>query len=351
MTLAEVAVIVADAALTSLMYMLYRKSLKTYKTVENTQENILNAADLIHLVQSSTSAPYVCISGEALPIKSEHVLFSQYQTGVLGVLQRLVTKEHKSRRVHGYWTDTQKVIGESINTVPFAIQRDDVTVQVAHPLTARFIRSNLTVVHDVFNPRSPGVVSIIVDRMLGDVSKGYRDTEKMLKVGSNVIGFGHLVLESGLLTLQSPKDNSDLFIITALSRGEILKYLYDDVTFYRVLTGIFALVGVGIVYIYARKAIDRTEDENNFYQPIRVAREGREAARRSESGDNNAVEDNDNVDSRTLCVICINKPKEIVVLNCGHICMCADCADLLPQPRKCPICRQYIARLVATYNS
>jgi len=44
---------------------------------------------------------------------------------------------------------------------------------------------------------------------------------------------------------------------------------------------------------------------------------------------NNSAEGN-------LCVVCMEKPAEIAITVCGHLCLCAPCAQLL---HSCPLCR------------
>ena len=51
------------------------------------------------------------------------------------------------------------------------------------------------------------------------------------------------------------------------------------------------------------------------------------------------------------CVICISNPREVVLLDCGHICLCLSCADALPHPRLCPMCRQNVQRIIPVYVS
>jgi hypothetical protein len=48
----------------------------------------------------------------------------------------------------------------------------------------------------------------------------------------------------------------------------------------------------------------------------------------------------------TLCVVCMDAPKDHIVLPCMHICACAACAQLLRD--RCPVCRgpiQHIAQV------
>ena len=44
------------------------------------------------------------------------------------------------------------------------------------------------------------------------------------------------------------------------------------------------------------------------------------------------------------CVVCLTNPRNVILLSCGHVCVCADCAEMLPSNR-CPMCRSYIDRV------
>jgi E3 ubiquitin-protein ligase MUL1 len=45
-----------------------------------------------------------------------------------------------------------------------------------------------------------------------------------------------------------------------------------------------------------------------------------------------------NLSHDKLCVICITNPQEIILIPCGHVCLCVDCSIGYELP--CPICRK-----------
>ena len=46
-------------------------------------------------------------------------------------------------------------------------------------------------------------------------------------------------------------------------------------------------------------------------------------------------------DEETLCVLCLDAPKDHIIIPCGHRCVCGACAEKLTKARSalCPFCR------------
>ncbi|XP_032241899.1 uncharacterized protein LOC5516260 [Nematostella vectensis] len=56
---------------------------------------------------------------------------------------------------------------------------------------------------------------------------------------------------------------------------------------------------------------------------------------------------------KTLCVICAEQPKQILIMPCRHMCLCSVCADTLLthwNRRACPLCRCRIRSLIEVYS-
>lgn len=49
-----------------------------------------------------------------------------------------------------------------------------------------------------------------------------------------------------------------------------------------------------------------------------------------------------------LCKICWNEPLECVILECGHMACCLNCGK---QMSECPICKQYVVRIVRFFKA
>ena len=50
----------------------------------------------------------------------------------------------------------------------------------------------------------------------------------------------------------------------------------------------------------------------------------------------------------TMCVVCMDAPKDHIVLPCGHMCACGACAQLLRD--RCPVCRGPIDHITQVFT-
>ncbi|KAJ2098175.1 hypothetical protein IW146_010029, partial [Coemansia sp. RSA 922] len=69
---------------------------------------------------------------------------------------------------------------------------------------------------------------------------------------------------------------------------------------------------------------------------------------RAGDGDGSTHDADDN-----LCRICWDAATNSVFLNCGHMCTCLECGEKIVQSdrRECPICREYITRIVHVFRA
>jgi len=56
---------------------------------------------------------------------------------------------------------------------------------------------------------------------------------------------------------------------------------------------------------------------------------------------------NDSDDDANSCVVCFDNPVEVVLLECGHLCLCSECSQKM---NMCPVCRGSISRVVKVYK-
>ncbi|XP_054258596.1 mitochondrial E3 ubiquitin protein ligase 1-like [Macrosteles quadrilineatus] len=57
--------------------------------------------------------------------------------------------------------------------------------------------------------------------------------------------------------------------------------------------------------------------------------------------------ESNNIPDELKCVVCLDNPREICLLPCGHVCLCEDCSDQIKE--HCPMCQQVIQNKKAIY--
>lgn len=56
------------------------------------------------------------------------------------------------------------------------------------------------------------------------------------------------------------------------------------------------------------------------------------------------------VKDEQLCVICLENEKRYAVIPCGHLCLCAECGDVVRGSCQCPICLADVAGIYKIYR-
>ena len=64
--------------------------------------------------------------------------------------------------------------------------------------------------------------------------------------------------------------------------------------------------------------------------------------------DVDSIRENENqqIKEAPICKICMDNEVDLVLLPCGHLISCVNCAHKL---KDCPVCRQFIKRIVRTF--
>uniref|UniRef100_A0AAR2K980 RING-type E3 ubiquitin transferase n=1 Tax=Pygocentrus nattereri TaxID=42514 RepID=A0AAR2K980_PYGNA len=293
-----------------------------------------NLVDLLN-VTPGKCLQYVVIEGTVQPVREP--LRSQFQEGSVGVIQKLVLREHKLvwNSLARTWTDRERVLHQRVNAVPFnLIGGDGASVRVLCPLEAT--GPEMETVHEKFHQASYGFTDLLGQYLSGEKPKGQLETEEMLKVGASVTAVGELILDTDrLLKLRPPTDGSEFFLSTgdfeSLRLGQ-----EGQAGSWRALACVCALVGVAVLLWVGRR----------YYKEMESKRKReRERMEFEQMWERDREEDTEN-----LCVICLSSPRGCVLLNCGHVCCCYSCYQALPQPT-CPVCRQMISRVVPLYQA
>lgn len=331
-----------DLAFFTIFYTWFKKINKSADEIKKAPYYKLDD-NLLKEVSKGKTIPYACVEGEVMPVKQ--VLHSKHVEGQIGVIQHTLLEEHKSQRIQGVWTDVKNAIADKVQTVPFLLKRwlgkeSKTEIRVEEPTAANYLMGELTTTYDSFEPTSAGnMVSRGIDRIFGEVNKGYHETERMLLTNTLLLGIGEITLVENKLHLRPPQ-NGKMYVLTKMSRGEVIKHLENKSFWVRVMLVSTGAIGAAILLHIFYKYYKQWKSDRarlNFISEVRNLR--KQAEERVELED-----------SAETCVVCLNNRREIVLLECGHICLCAECLVIMPEPLTCPVCRSPVDRYITTYN-
>ncbi|KAK3736457.1 hypothetical protein RRG08_010738 [Elysia crispata] len=335
-------------------YRLYRSRTETARQVRNIP--IWEPGEDLHIhLSKEGNLAYAAVEGVVKELN--RTLHSHYGNSE-GVIMQSQLIEHKSQRVNGFWSEVKKVIRDTTEYVPFALKpgkgniSDRHLVEVLDPGQAARLKDELETTHDKFEPHKSSFVQIGIDRLFGEVTKGLQETEKMLLTGTSIIGVGKVFLERGQIKMGPPDDSSRTYILTKMRLSELVRHYEAQSSLYKIIAILSALIGGGIVSIIVwrqTKAWWERRKQRILFEDIR--RTMADAAERRRSQNTGRDRSNEEVEIENACVVCLTNERQVVALNCGHISLCADCAEALPMPKKCPVCRAPVERFMPIFNA
>jgi len=324
-----------------------------------------------HPPPSEASIRYAVLEGRVEPMDSP--INSQFISSENGVMKMFTITDHKVERRHGLWHEKSEHIQESSRNVPFkivlALQSSGLLKTAIQGVEFRDlekvdnpIRSELDVVYDKFEPSSTGFGKALMDNFRGDVSKGIQETEKMLLVGTKVTAIGKIVMkgsENGIKMVYPSKDFE--FVLTKKTYEEIVHGYQDAAGIIRIITYILGATGVFLTCLIGQRVYKEIKERRQYSSLLRQLSERRRAdgsPTRDPSGDGDFVDAavgngsaaaasgdaRDATSPVAECIVCMTNPRDVILLTCGHVCVCADCASMLPSNR-CPVCRSQIDRV------
>jgi len=317
-------------------------------TIENHATSVSNGDG------SSFTIPYAVVRGDVSPMGK--TVCSSYSTDMVkGVIQKVVFTEHKRNMSRtGFWVDSERLLHQYTNHAPFCLANSQESkfsllkpyVEVLDWNDAA--RVDLDTVYDHFESTGGGLGSHIWGWVVGDMQKGVQKTEMMLTEGTTLTGIGELVAGPTGIKLQPPRDGRPYYLVKN-SLSSLIKEIESNRTVFKVFLGIFGGVGALIsgfaIWKYYKKI--QIEKEARINQDrlntIRANRAGR--PERSRAGA-------DGIPESIQCVVCLGAEREVILLDCGHVCVCADCADeLIRGNHPCPVCRGSISSIMPAYVS
>ena len=276
-----------------------------------------------------------------------------------------------------YRRDVTKKHTDSLDHVSFYLNNSKspgVQLHVREPLKALNLQDELKMTHSEFSTSESGALARITGALLGERSNGVLQQEHMLTLGTYLLGVGRVRSDGGVLVLEAPSDTSSgaPYVISTQSKQQLVDSYKSHATLLKGLFVVCAAVGGAVLLYKLVRAVNTFVDqlrEDRMFAEVRARM--RERRRRNDGGgdpagaDQRQPADGDRVNNAEVgqgegddpaanereCVICLVNERSVVLLECGHICVCVDCAEILPVPRLCPVCRTRITRIVPLYHA
>jgi len=349
-----------DAAFSAGLYTAYRSTCTIIEDLSTAPELSINSALKDQIITSpiaqcslkdgSVRVPYAIVRGSVAPLGK--TVTSAYSPEIVtGVIQNVKFTEHKKNLNNvGMWVDAKKTIHEYTNDAPFSLvdNLQGVSKSLSRPKVevvdwSDATRIDLDTVFDKFEHGPNSFSSHIAGWVAGDMHKGIQITEKMLLTGTNLTAVGELVSTPLGVKLLPPSDDRPYFLVRG-SLSSLIKEYESGRTFLKVCFGCFAgfgivLAAMTIYKYYKKRKVELLNKANeDTLNNIRTERSTREPR-----GD---------IPESLQCVVCLGAEREVILLNCGHVCVCADCgAQLVTNNHSCPVCRADILSVLPAYVS
>nr|XP_036671753.1 mitochondrial E3 ubiquitin protein ligase 1-like [Drosophila suzukii] len=278
--------------------------------------------------QPGKKIPYAVIRGTVISIGDP----LQSSPSVSGVLQIVKLHEHRIiRGITGLWKDHHQLLHESTNEMPFELRNQEHSVQIVDTLRASFL--DVDTVYDNFEPSSLSVLDYIYGFFSGARQKGFQTTEVVLGKGSFLTAIGELEMDGDTL-LMKPSQQGPILLTTA-TKSTLIKRLEDANRSIILKLLVCSTISVILIAFVSRK----------IYRMIKIKAEEVTISNRLRTERRRNLPDNLSKDQ--ICVVCSTNPKEIILLPCGHVCLCEDCAQKIS--KSCPVCRGKIASKAAAF--
>ena len=226
--------------------------------------------------------------------------------------------------------DVKRTINSSQNAVPFSLESENKQsrVEVAEPLLASGL--TYTTVLSKFEPVVANLSDNLFSLASGAKVKGYEQTDQMLLEGTKLTGLGRIQISSGGKVAIGPPDRSLKYILSTSSLSQIVTSETNFAKFLKGLSMFFAFCSSIVLAVW-------------LYRHFRKWYLDRKKRLEFDTLESDLLQDNGNE-----CVVCMERARDVVILNCGHICACKQCGDMLTN---CPVCRSEIARIIPTFVS
>lgn len=324
----------------SAIYKVYRSKVKNFEAVQTARQFDIDGRLAAKLQEEypNATAVHAVVRGHVKALGD--TLKSRHLRGAKAVIQECCLTEHKIQwsPVSRFWSQTQREIQRMLNYVPFALasRHSSTMVEVLDPLECENVPLNC--VYENFIPNRDGLSGVFFGWLRGEQTKGIEEQEFLLEEGSVLTAFGSLsVAADGSVKLIPPTDGV-CYYLTQLSHPALVSKLRSELGVLRVTCLVLGCTAVGLSF-YLLFSWWKTRQAR--------AQRRKDSMRREEAKMQRRKLNRDSTSDHPCCVICRTNPVEVMILECGHVCLCTDCSEMVSG--NCPMCRSPIKRSVAAF--
>lgn len=335
------AIIGIDAVLLAVFYRLYKEKSVCAKNLMEAQRLDINN-DLAKKVEDSGGTiPYASVTGKvkalSSPLQSDH-------TSLRGVMQEKIINEYKIRWIPSLriWSPVDNNINRKIASVPFSLIGEAKffqktrAIEVINPFLAEEL-----VLNEVFNDYRKYDESFgetIIGFLSREHTVGIKEVENMLLENTTLTAIGKLTIENENLKM-SPPDSNFTYFLTTLSYDSLYYKINNHARIYKGIFIVMCAISSVLIAYYSKKIYKEIKRKIDRRRDLQRCLEAKKYSRKSTG----VIPDY----KAPKCVVCLDNPIEIVVLECGHACLCLNCAD--QEIKTCPMCRKKVHRLIPVY--
>eukprot|EP00116_Pleurobrachia_bachei_P007511 sb/3467773/ len=273
----------------------------------------------------------VSVTGRVSSIEGGGDLPSKYLDNVRGVMVENRTIEHKKEwsAFLQKWEDDEHVISVVRKHTHFVLNDGVNSVRVLGAPQSHL--DPLQVVYDKFEPvEERNAVGDLFSFIVGSRLKGHQYVERMLPVNTILTAVGTVKLSDNSFVIEPP--TSSPYILSRQTLPEVLQDLKDATWTPKVAMVIFGGISLSVLGYMGWKQLCRWKEKRRRERLVE------EMERMRENGGSQSE----------CCVVCLDNPRGVVLIPCGHVCMCILCADNMDT---CPVCRGQIEQIVRTFNA
>ncbi|PIM99320.1 putative E3 ubiquitin ligase [Handroanthus impetiginosus] len=302
--------------------------------VLNSVTRVKKLKDLAELLSFASKAWPLLVTasgkvGSDAPIKCKY-------SGLRGVIVEERTEHHFLKCIaKGSWIQDSEFVSSTCKEVPWYL--DDGTDRV-HVVRARSASGLVLPARgEVFEESN-------------EIFLGVKRIECLLPTGKHLTIVGEAVKDdTGSVYIRRPPNGP--FYVSDCTIDQLIKDNEAMASFCKFASKGFAVVGVYLLANHAIRYITRIWRLWSMRKRALAAAAKNAAQKKGglsgqpENGSDNASEEGMKPD---LCVICVEREYNSVLLPCGHMCCCMPCSLCL---KTCPLCRRQIAQIVRTFRS